>query len=45
MLGWAGGHAQVIHGYVVTGEDPRISSDFTVQWVYLSDPLRSSATS
>jgi hypothetical protein len=42
VLGWAGGHAQVIHGYVVTGEDPRVSSDFTVQWVYISDPLKSS---
>ena len=40
VLGWAGGHAQVMHGYVVTGEDPRISSDFTVQYVYLSDPLK-----
>lgn len=41
VLGWAGGHAQVIHGYVVTGKDPTVSSDFTVQWVYISDPLKS----
>ncbi|HET7702182.1 MAG TPA: hypothetical protein VFK35_02195 [Candidatus Limnocylindrales bacterium] len=43
MLGWAGGHAQVITGYVVTGEDPRISTNFTVNGLYLSDPLRSDA--
>jgi len=28
-----------ITGYVVTGKDPRTSSEFTIQWVYLSDPL------
>ena len=39
VLAWAGGHAQVITGYVVTGKDPRTSSEFTIQWVYLSDPL------
>lgn len=43
MVGWAGGHAQVITGYVVTGEDPRISSNFTVNGLYLADPLRSDA--
>ncbi len=41
ILGWAGGHAQVMTGYVVTGEDPRVSNHFTVRYVYLSDPLRS----
>jgi len=41
MLGWAGGHAQVLTGYVVVGEDPAVSDAFTVQSVYLSDPLRS----
>jgi hypothetical protein len=41
MMGWAGHHAQVISGYVVTGEDPATSSNFTVNAVYLSDPLRS----
>jgi hypothetical protein len=42
ILAWAGGHAQVMTGYVVTGDDPRVSSDFTVTHVYLSDPLRKS---
>lgn len=41
MLAWAGGHAQVITGYQVTGEDPAISTNFTVNSVYLSDPLAS----
>jgi hypothetical protein len=41
MVGWAGQHAQVITGYVVTGDDPAISWNFTVNGVYLSDPLRS----
>ena len=41
MLGWAGQHAQVITGYVVTGADPAVSDDFTVAAVYLSDPLQS----
>ena len=40
ILGWAGGHAQFITGYVVTGQDPALSSDFTVDFVYLTDPLR-----
>ena len=40
VLGWAGGHAQVMTGYVVTGADPRVSDSFTVVSVYLSDPLR-----
>jgi hypothetical protein len=37
---WAGRHAQVMTGYVVDGEDPAISDAFTVQSVYISDPLR-----
>ena len=41
MLGWAGGHAQVITGYVVAGANPAVSDAFSVQYVYLSDPLRS----
>ncbi len=41
MLGWAGGHAQVITGYVVSGEDPQKSDDFTVTSVWFSDPLKS----
>ena len=44
ILGWAGGHAQVITGYVVTGADPGASDDFTVRYVYLSDPLASNGT-
>ncbi|MBA2719050.1 MAG: hypothetical protein H0U52_07415, partial [Chloroflexi bacterium] len=43
MLGWAGGHAQVITGYIVTGDDPATSSNFVVNGLYLSDPLRSNA--
>ena len=39
MLGWAGGHAQVITGYLVSGENPATSSNFSVLGVYLSDPL------
>ena len=41
ILAWAGGHAQVMTGYVVAGEDPALSDAFTVQYVYLSDPLYS----
>jgi hypothetical protein len=41
ILGWAGQHAQVMTGYIVTGANPALSSDFTVKYVYLSDPLRS----
>jgi hypothetical protein len=40
VLAWAGGHAQVITGYKVTGEDPRVSTNFSVDSVYLSDPLQ-----
>ena len=43
LLGWAGGHAQVLNGYVVYGQDPALSSAFTVQYVYLTDPLRRDA--
>ena len=41
LLGWAGGHAQIMTGYEVYGLDPAVSSDFTVQAVYLTDPLAS----
>ena len=41
ILGWAGRHAQVMHGYVVSGANPAVSSDFTVRYIYLTDPLRS----
>jgi hypothetical protein len=43
ILGWAGGHAQVMTGYIVTGSDPAVSNDFVVNYIYLSDPLRSDA--
>ncbi|MEW6226322.1 MAG: hypothetical protein AB1627_17010, partial [Chloroflexota bacterium] len=42
ILGWAGGHAQVMTGYVVSGENPAVSNNFEVRFVYLSDPLRKS---
>lgn len=42
VVAWAGGHAQVMTGYEVSGADPRTSDDFTVRYVYLSDPLRRS---
>ena len=45
VLGHAGGHAQVLTGYVVTGEDPTTSDDFVVNGLYMSDPLRSDAIS
>ena len=41
ILGWAGGHAQIMNGYEVYGQDPALSSDFRVVSVYLTDPLRS----
>ena len=44
ILGWAGGHAQVMTGYVVTGADPAVSNDFVVRYVYLSDPLSGNST-
>ena len=44
ILGWAGGHAQVMTGYVVTGADPSVSNDFVVRYVYLSDPLAGNST-
>ncbi len=43
ILAWAGGHAQVLNGYVVYGQDPAVSMDFTVQYVYLTDPLKRDA--
>lgn len=43
ILGWAGGHAQVLNGYTVYGQDPAKSADFTVQYVYLTDPLKRDA--
>lgn len=43
ILGWAGGHAQFITGYVVSGQDPAVSTNFIVKYVYLTDPLRRDA--
>ncbi|MGZ8438005.1 MAG: PKD domain-containing protein [Candidatus Limnocylindrales bacterium] len=43
ILGWAGGHAQVLNGYTVFGQDPEVSTDFKVQYVYLTDPLKRDA--
>ena len=40
ILAWAGGHAQVLNGYTVVGQDPATSGDFKVRYVYLTDPLR-----
>ncbi len=39
ILAWAGGHAQIMTGYEVYGQDPTVSSDFSVTAVYLTDPL------
>jgi hypothetical protein len=36
---WYGGHAQVVTGYKAHGEDPATSDSFTVEGVYLTDPL------
>ncbi len=41
ILGWAGGHAQIVNGYRVTGLDPATSNAFTVTSIYLTDPLAS----
>ena len=43
ILGWAGGHAQVLNGYDVSGKDPATSDAFRVRFVYLTDPLRRDA--
>lgn len=41
IAGWAGGHAQIMNGYKVTGGDPKKTTNFTIQGVYITDPLRS----
>lgn len=41
IAGWAGGHAQIMNGYKVTGGDPKQTTDFTIQGVYITDPLHS----
>ena len=40
VLGWAGAHAQYITGYIVQGEDPRVSDHYNLLGVFLSDPLK-----
>jgi hypothetical protein len=40
ILAWHGNHAQIITGYEVQGKDPAVSSDFTVKYIYLTDPLK-----
>jgi len=39
IAGMAGGHAQVLTGYIVDGADPATSDAFAVRFVYLSDPM------
>ena len=42
ILAWAGKHAQILNGFVVTGDDPASgSAAFTIQTVYITDPLAS----
>jgi hypothetical protein len=41
ILGWAGGHAQILNGYSVSGANPASGSTaFTINTVYITDPLR-----
>jgi hypothetical protein len=41
VLSEYGGHIQIVSGYSVTGMDPRTgSTDFTVNGVFITDPLR-----
>ena len=42
LLAWAGGHAQVVTGYVASGEDPATSDNFVVNGLWVSDVLASS---
>jgi hypothetical protein len=42
LLAWAGGHAQFVTGYEVTGGDPRVSDNFQIDAIYLTDPYRAS---
>ncbi len=39
ILGWYGSHAQYVTGYTVRGNDPRVSDDWTLIGVFLTDPL------
>lgn len=40
ILAWSGSHAQFVTGYEVTGGDPRVSDNFTIDAIYLTDPWR-----
>lgn len=40
ILGWFGGHAQYVTGYSVRGEDPRVSENYTILGVFMTDPLQ-----
>jgi methylmalonyl-CoA mutase cobalamin-binding subunit len=44
ILGWAGGHAQYVTGYSVVGDDPRVSDNYTILGVFLTDPLEADWT-
>jgi hypothetical protein len=39
VFGWNGGHSQLVTGYEAHGSDPRISDDFVVVAIRLTDPL------
>ena len=42
IMAWAGGHGQLMNGYKVYGDDPATgSTNFTIQGVYITDPLHS----
>ena len=43
ILARSGRHAQIVTGFVATGDDPRIGDNFTIVGVYVTDPLRSAA--
>ncbi len=40
ILARAGTHAQLVTGFVATGDDPRDGGDFTIVGIYLTDPLK-----
>ena len=45
ILGWFGGHAQYVTGYTVLGEDPRVSDNYTILGVFMTDPLQADGIS
>jgi hypothetical protein len=44
VFAWMGGHAQVITGYQVRGQNPATSDNFVVSGVYLTDPFIGTAS-